>query len=334
MIKVTVIIPVYNGKDYINRCIDSVLKQSLKDIQIIVVNDGSTDSTLEFLTEYDNKNENLTIINIENSGQGIARNIAIKKAKGKYLYFMDSDDYLHPDILLKMYKEAEYVRADLVVCPYYRVDQNGNVICIEMNKENAGLLDLNTSPWNKLFRRDIWVRYNIKYAEKLWYEDLEATLCYVLVANNIVYLSDPMYYYVQRSDSSINKFDERIEDIFQVLDNVYNFSLTHQLFEKYYFELEYFFMMHLIFGHLSRSASEPRFFKRLGYIKRTKKYLKNKFPNYHKNKYFKISYLKNDISVMSLIKWIGLNAFQLNLFNFILTIYQIKLKINPSIKRW
>lgn len=117
---VSVIIPVYNVEKYLNQCLDSVLDQTLKDIEIICVNDSSTDGSLAILEEYAKRDERVTVVSQPNSGAGAARNKGLSLATGKYLSFLDSDDFFEPDMLELAYKEAEKVKADFVV---FRSDQ-------------------------------------------------------------------------------------------------------------------------------------------------------------------------------------------------------------------
>lgn len=334
MYTVSVIIPVYNGENYISKCLDSVLNQKFKNFEIIIINDGSTDNTEKILLEYENTYDFIKVISVENKGQGVARNLGAKNANSDYLYFMDSDDYLDSTCLQKLYQTIIDDCSDLVVCSYYRVDEGGNIVNTEMNLKSPTILNMNTSPWNKLFKKSKWEEFNIKFSENLWYEDLEASLCYLLVSDKVSWINEPLYYYVQRDNSSINLFGNKVEDIFQVLDNIYSFVLKNNLLEKKYNELEYFFMMHLILGHLSRCAVATSFKQRQKYIKRTKEYLETKFPTYRKNKYFKLTEVIKKPSFLSFVKYIGLIAFRMNAFNIILSIYNLKLKISPNIKRW
>lgn len=124
MIKVSVIIPVYNIEKYLYQCIDSILNQTLKDIEVICVDDGSTDSSLSILKEYEQKDSRLKVISQKNSGAGIARNKGIEYASGKYLSILDADDFFETDMLEKVYNHCERYNADFCV---YRSDQFDNV---------------------------------------------------------------------------------------------------------------------------------------------------------------------------------------------------------------
>ncbi|MCI9443078.1 MAG: glycosyltransferase, partial [Ruminococcus sp.] len=319
----------------IQKCIDSILCQTYKSIEMIVINDGSTDKTLHILERYVEEYPNIIkLYSIKNGGQGRARNFAIEKATGKYLLFVDSDDYLDSMMIETLVREIEYRESTFAICAYSRVTPEGNVLFNEMNPKYKELINMNTSPWNKLFMREYFVENDVRFSEGLWYEDLEAILKYFPYIKNPVWISKPLYHYVQRENSSINQYDHRVEDIFAVLDNVYTYYKKYGYLETYYNELEYFFIMHLIFGHLSRCANERDKCKRKELIKKTKYYIENKFPKYYKNKYFKFNELKKNSLSMLGIKLVGINAFRFNCFHLILYIYNLKLSINPTIKRW
>ena len=115
MPKISIIIPVYNVQDYLAMCLDSVCYQSMKDIEIICVNDGSTDNSLAVLHAYKRRDKRIIIIDKENEGSGVARNTGLKIARGEYVYFVDGDDWLEQDVLLKTSKKADETNADIVI---------------------------------------------------------------------------------------------------------------------------------------------------------------------------------------------------------------------------
>ena len=121
--KVSIIIPCYNSKKYIERCLNSILKDKLKEKEIILINDGSTDNTLEIIEEYSKKNKDIKIINQKNKGQSISRNNGLKEAKGKYIAFVDSDDWVEKDYFYKLYNFAEKNNSDYIYCDYYEDKQ-------------------------------------------------------------------------------------------------------------------------------------------------------------------------------------------------------------------
>lgn len=187
-LKISVMVPVYNTSKYLKKCLESISTQSLKDIEIIVVNDGSTDKSLEIIKEFKEKDNRIIIINKKNGGLTSARNAALEVAQGKYCLNVDSDDYIEKDYLEDLYKRAEKDNLDMVI--------SNIIFSYENKKKNYILNDLNIidteiidgieylkkfyikNPygytWNKLIRREIYVKYDLKYNEKIFMlEDME-----------------------------------------------------------------------------------------------------------------------------------------------------------------
>lgn len=334
MYKVSVIVPVYNGEDYISTCLEALTKQTLSDLEVIIVNDGSTDNTLTILNKYVTLYPNLfKVYTIKNSGQGIARNIGVSYATGEYLAFADSDDYMHPQMYERLYNFAQRGCHDLVICPYYRVAPDYSIINREINSLK-NMIDVNTSPWNKLFHLQKWKDCNIKFAENLWYEDVLAVYSYMFTAKSIGYYELPMYYYVFRENSSINLYSPKINDIFTVFDELYEYLTENNVFECYHDEIEAVFLMHIVLGHLSRCVSEKNLCKRHTYIKETKSYIIDKFPRYINNKYMNLRRPLSQNNVVSIMRVTLLKAFKYNLFDFVLIGYRILQKLKITINRW
>ena len=147
-IKVSVIVPVYNVEKYLRQCLDSLVNQTLKDIEIICINDGTKDNSVEIINEYVKKCPNIILINQENQGLGMARNNAMKHAKGDYIAFVDSDDWVDTDMYEVLYNKAIETDADIVECDYRMVFENSTKI---KNRTLFGL-PLATPPVHLLYR--------------------------------------------------------------------------------------------------------------------------------------------------------------------------------------
>ena len=128
MIKISVIIPVYNVEKYLRECLDSLINQSFKDFEVICIDDGSTDKSYKILEEYSQKDSRIKVLKQEHNGAGAARNLGIEIAKGKYIQFLDSDDYFEPNMLEELYNTAEKFGADMAVCSARKVDEAGNIV--------------------------------------------------------------------------------------------------------------------------------------------------------------------------------------------------------------
>lgn len=207
-ILVSVIIPVYNVEKYLSKCIDSVLKQSLKLVEIIIVNDGSTDGSVDIIDDYKNKYpEVIRAFYKENGGLSSARNFAIERAKGEYITFLDSDDYLDHDYLEKLYKVAKENNSDMVCGGQKKVDKNGRVLArlrypLDKNP-NTILRRLNIS--GKLYRREYIEKYHMSFAEGKTYEDDPFNLFMIFMARNLKLVAYEGYNQLVREGSITSK---------------------------------------------------------------------------------------------------------------------------------
>ena len=203
--KISVIIPIYNVEKYLGECLDSVLAQSFKDFEVICVDDGSTDKSTKILEEYQKKDNRIKILQQQRGGAGAARNLGLSHAQGKYVQFLDSDDYFEPNLLEEMYTRAEKYDADLVVCSSKKVDDEGNIIeskspnfpiyvdKIPMEKVfnrlsyNEEIFNLLTPVvWNKLFLKDFLIDNDLKFPSLFIYEDIAFNHSAIACAERIV----------------------------------------------------------------------------------------------------------------------------------------------------
>lgn len=247
-IKVSVIIPVYNGDKYIACCLNSIINQSLKDIEIICINDGSTDNTLNIIQNYSKFDNRIKIINKETSGSASAgRNCGIKNSKGKYIYFIDNDDLISNNYLENMYKKAEEENADIVISDninsFYENDLKKQKSYIKEPFEN-GIYDVtpsyiekrhtNSLPWSKLYKREFIIKNNLNFPEKYIYEDEYFYFTLMPFLKKAVQYNCGMYYYRQRKSSlmGLGKTEKKYQ-IFDIFRLVYNFYKEHNFLSKY-----------------------------------------------------------------------------------------------------
>ena len=216
--KISVIIPAYNSENFIEESIDSVLRQTYTDFEIIVVNDGSTDNTLSILKGYEEKYSNITIINKENGGQGLARNLALTQASGEYILFLDADDFIEPVTLEVSLRKIEQQQSDFLMFDWkYFKEKGGQKTYLYTNKDenfhNSYLLGeeclnlLNMSSYytvNKLYSRKFLSENDIKYGEGYLYEDIPFWVKAVLRAKKVSLLHSPLYN-IRISQSSVTK---------------------------------------------------------------------------------------------------------------------------------
>ena len=286
MKKVSVIVPVYNVEDYLEKCLDSLVNQTLKDIEIIVVNDGSPDNSQKIIDKYVKKYPDLVKGFIkENGGLSDARNYGIKKAKGEYIALVDSDDYVAKDFLEKMYSKALNKDLDIVVCDTVHVFPNGKEITISSNlklsdDEVKNYLLAPSTGCIRLYKKYLFD--NNQFKKGILYEDLELTPGLINETKKVGFVEEGLYYYLQR-DGSIMKqkeFNKKLLDIFEVL------STNKKKLKNYKEELEYLYITHLL-----RSAT-LRFLDYNDtdeYLARINEEIKNNFPNFKNNIYFQKS---------------------------------------------
>ena len=228
--KVSVIVPVYNTEKYLKKCIDSLLNQNFEDYEIIVINDLSPGNAEEIIKYYNDK-KIVYIKNKTNKGIGYNRNLGIKKAKGEYVCFIDSDDYVKEDFISKMYNYSKENNLDLCVCDYVNVDEEGNKLkefnlsdfCITNYEENNKILcEINLAPWNKLYKKDMLVKNKIEFSETLKYEDLSFVALSIKNSKKIGKINEQLNYYTIHKNSETTTRDKRVFDIFKQLDIVRN----------------------------------------------------------------------------------------------------------------
>ena len=223
-IKVSVIMPVYNVEKFVGKTIESVLNQSLKEIEFFAIDDETPDNSGKICDEYAKKDKRLKVIHKENGGAPEARNVAIEKAKGKYMYFIDSDDWIEEDYLEKMYNLAETNNADVVITGFYMEYYQNNEYktystnCIDQIYEkndfhlnahkflNNSLLSL---PWNKLYKSEIIVKENIRFPKTKW-DDHHFNMKFLMNVNKVVLSSMKKYHWYRSrkgSETMINYSD-------------------------------------------------------------------------------------------------------------------------------
>lgn len=219
MKKISIIVPVYNVQNYIRRCIESLMHQTLKDIEIILVDDGSTDLSGIICDEYAERfgmNGYIISLHQENAGASVARNKGLSVATGEFIGFVDADDYIAPEMYEKLYFAAK--NSDIVMCGWNAVKENKIILSDNYNLQDGIVLDkqriyqeiqkgdknhLTWFTWNKLYRHNL---VNDKlYLESICFgEDILFNIDTFLSANSIAFVADRMYFYEQRNDSVIN----------------------------------------------------------------------------------------------------------------------------------
>ena len=296
MALISVIIPIYNVEKYLIKCLESICNQEFEDYEVILINDGSTDNSWNIAEKYREKyQDKIKLLNQENSGVSVARNTGLSYAKGKYVCFVDSDDYVEKTYLSELYKVAKKNNADLVFSAFRSVDEDGKVIkYIGENrftpdkeysfKESEELFLIQNAPWAKLYRKDIIEEYNLYFPPKVWYEDVIFTKEYLINTSKCVYCDEVLYNYLQRSGSAMNAQGERNLEIFGAIEEVTNYYKERNVYERYQQVIEFVAIDHIFISCLVRILrySKDKFFYR-----RVRKKFEETFPLYRKNIYIK-----------------------------------------------
>lgn len=214
MIKYSFIVPMYNVEKYISQCIDSLLAQKYNNYEIIIIDDGSTDSSLSISKKYESKNKNIKVFSQENSGVSKARNRGLKEAKGEYIVFVDSDDYCSENLLTII--EQNINQNELLIYGYSKIYINKieNIVKkdsfeTECSKEEYIILDDNIGGYisNKVFERRIIKENNIEFDTNIHYcEDLKFVCDYINKIKRIKYINKPLYYYRMRKGSATGSY--------------------------------------------------------------------------------------------------------------------------------
>ena len=289
MTKISVIVPVYNSSSYLKNCLDSLVNQKFKDIEIIIVNDGSTDNSEDIVKEYMKKNDNICLYTITNHGQSYARNYGLSKANGEYISFVDSDDYVSLDLYFEVNKILKKNKADIILFGYYVVDMNKNILFDKkydiLDKDNVSDIEYLMSdpcPWNKVYKKTFLDKVKFKLPEGIIYEDY----CYIptLVKHNpsIIYIDKCLYYYVYSATSTMRNavYKEKYENLFKATDILYD-SFNDSV--KYKEEIEYLIYYHFLYeGSLNFYK-----FKKYEFIDKIASFMNEKYPNWLNNKYVK-----------------------------------------------
>lgn len=285
--KVSVIVPVYNTENYLRKCLDSLVNQTLKDIEIIVVNDGSTDNSQEIIDEYSKLNKNVKSYKKENGGLSDARNFGMKYAKGEYIGFVDSDDYIELDMYEKMYKLAKQNDSDLITCDFKWIYPDKEVIDHQdesIDKEGL-MLSIRVVACNKLIKREILTKNKIEFKKGLRYEDVLFTYMILPNIDKISYLAEPLYNYIQRKDSISNNQTEKVRDIFVIFDEIEKYYKKHDIYEQNKEIIEYLHIRYFLGSSFLRIIKVEDKKLRKSILNENWDILNKEYPTWKKNKY-------------------------------------------------
>lgn len=234
---ISIIVPVYNVENYLSACLDSILSQSYKNLEVIVIDDGSTDFSLQIAEKYAEKDDRVKVFSYENEGQSAARNHGLSASTGSYIVFVDADDIILPDsleIMMAFLKEnnADIVEGEIITGVIYKnkIKKSKIVYDVFNNKEAIEKVlyqnKMLPSPWGKLYKSELFE--NIRFKKGIIYEDLDIFYRIYEKATKLIYLNFPVYFYRNNEKSTINTWRPKRLDVLSVTENLENY-----IFEKY-----------------------------------------------------------------------------------------------------
>ena len=288
--KVSVIVPVYNVYEYLNKCLDSLVCQSLKDIEIIVVNDGSTDDSQKIIDEYQKKYHNIKSYIKKNSGLSDTRNMGIKYASGEYIAFVDSDDSVRSDMYEKMYEKAKSGDFDVVTSDIkYVYSDHDEIIKTTPKKDTSNIkdvfIDLYPAVCTKIFKRKLLINNSLFFKSGVWFEDVEFMYRLLPYINKIGVIHEPFYEYLQREKSITSTISPKIYDYISNMNGVVDYYKKNSIYVKYQKELEYAYVRYIYATFIKTCLG----YDKNSFLKAVDEGIKNvneHFPKYRKNKYF------------------------------------------------
>lgn len=241
-IKVSVIVPIYNTEKFLKKCIESIVNQTLQEIEIILINDGSTDNShyicLEYAEKYPKK---IKYMNNKNIGCSATRNLGIELANGEYIAFVDSDDYIEKEMYEEMYTKTLKEKSDIVICGFNYIFSDKKTLFIPENKYEY--LDIRNKPsyvWNKLFKKSLLKNNQIEFPLNTHYcEDLVFSFKNLVLTKNISIVQRPLYNYILHGNNSIYNLDKKLDIKISFLE-IYSY-LEKNNFLKDKYVMKYFF---------------------------------------------------------------------------------------------
>lgn len=258
----SIIVPVYNTEIYLSKCLDSIINQTLKNIEVIIVNDGSKDNSQQIIDHYSINDKRIKPIIKENGGLSEARNIGIDNATGNYIAFIDSDDYIDFNMMEELYKKAILHDAGIAMCDLVKVDEYGNEFRVlpqspQLNEkiilEDDFTLfgEMSCFACNKIFKKSLFDKHRFK--KGIHFEDIELIPKLILDSHIVTKINQPFYKYFERQDSITKSHSEKGLDMFLAINEVTNYFLQSN-YSKNIAELERFQIIQGYYSYLAYLA--------------------------------------------------------------------------------
>ncbi len=299
--KLSVIVPVYNSQNYLDKCLNSIVNQTYKDLEIIIINDGSTDDSEKIINNYIAKYPKLIkYFKQENKGQAEARNIALKLAIGEYITFVDSDDYIDKTMYQKMMDLALKENTDIVICDFWLLKNNTKEIIKATNFSN--LIFSSVCLWNKIFKKSILE--DINFIKGIWYEDYNFFIKLCLKKPTYSMCSEPLYYYIVHDNSTMNN-EKSLKnlDIIKATEDILKENIKEE-------DAQTLIVNHILIDAINRVQKQKSKDKKM-VIKKLNAFVHKHIKNITKAKVYKNSSFKRKIIIL-------LNYYNLSKISYLL----------------
>lgn len=311
MIKVSVIVPIYNAIKVLDKTINNILNQTYRNIEIILVDNNSTDDSFQYIKNLQEKDNRVVAISETKQGPNYARKTGVLNATGDYIMFCDADDYLKKDAINNFVEEINKSNADIVIGNYIEITSEREIIkkkkgvffkeCSENLKDDKEILFVKPALWNKIFRRDL-IKKDF-FIESTIGEDMVITLESIMLSKNIKYIDRDIYEYFISPDGLSNSVSAKsILDILITVDGLRNIAKKYLVYNEYSDEIEYIAFTHVIYKMLRTVMMESDEERKQVYSK-LREYLKIN-SDYKKNKYYKKKVHYRIANTVLMTKWI------------------------------
>lgn len=312
MPKVSIIIPVFNAEKYLEKCLNSiieslnhaqyVLKTSENTIEILLIDNDSSDNSLTIYKQYSKKYPQIIdILQCHTKGAAAVRNYGAKKAKGKYIWFIDADDYIAKTALAQLFEEIDKTKADLIMIGAKRVYKDHHTdylspVSIAEPNYKSRFIRYGMGPWQVIIFKKWWNEHNFSFKEGIIHEDMELMSSLILYTDTLSSIDMPLYFYRQTPESVLHRrsWNEHAYDIFPALEGLLERFKALKAEKRYHDELEWFFIWNLLIDSAKDFSQFPE--GKPGFA-RSRKMLKKYFPNWRKNRFLREKPLKLQLRV-------------------------------------
>lgn len=318
-LKVSIVVPVYNVENYLRRCLDSLVHQTLDRFEIIVVNDGSKDGSQAIIDTYVRDYPDLVISLIKaNGGLSDARNFAIPYIRSEYVAFIDSDDWVDLTMMEKLYDKAQMTQSDIAVCDMEYVYEDGHLgfssggdFLVVDTEENPDIITINNSACNKLYRTELF--RDIRFVKGIWYEDLATIPKLISITERLCKVDEPLYKYFQRWNSIVHSENPKVFDIYTALESVNRYLIDAETYPTYRKYIERLIVIHC--ADLTTIRIKDFKKNRIQYLKENMEKLSGIYPHWYWNPV---------VWKTSPKKWIVFTLNRLHLFRLLLALFDMR----------